>query len=143
MKHVPTKALAGLTFINPHFITYTDDTLTVDVLGGVDLQQIERMICTLRITYKNYPPYRSTLDLYNDHQTDKLIRSLCDKWQLSLSEVSKSVHTMINRLENYKLERLTYPKKKEVEFEMTIEEAKAAQKYLAHTKLIENLKNDF
>lgn len=143
MKHVPTKADTGLTFINPHFITYTDDTLTVDVLGGVDLQQIERMICTLRITYKNYPPYRSTLDLYNDHQTDKLIRSLCDKWQLSLSEVSKSVHTMINRLENYKLERLTYPKKKAAEFEMTPEEAKVAQKYLAHPKLIENLKNDF
>jgi len=143
MRNVSTKAGTGLTFINPHFITYTDGTLTVDVLGGVDLKQIERMICTLRITYKNYPPYRSTLDLYNDHQSDTLIRNLCEKWQLSLIEVSKSVHTMITQLEEYRLKRLKYPKNKSMEFEMTIEEANAAQKYLAHSNLIEQLKNDF
>ena len=31
---------------NPRFITYSDSLFTADVLGGVDLQQIERMICT-------------------------------------------------------------------------------------------------
>ena len=77
--------------------------------GGVDLQQIERMICTLRITYKSYPPLRTTLDLYSDQQTDKLIRTLCDKWQLPLLEVSKSVHDLVGQLETYKLKRLQYP----------------------------------
>lgn len=54
---------------NPHFITYQTEFLTIDVLGGVDLIQIERMICTLRISYQDYLPFRSTLDLYNDSQS--------------------------------------------------------------------------
>ena len=40
----------NLQIINPHFIIYADTIFTIDVLGGVDLQQIERMYCTLRIT---------------------------------------------------------------------------------------------
>lgn len=129
---------------NPHFITYENELFTVDVLGGVDLMQIERMICTLRISYQNYPPLRSTLDLYNDHQTDKLIRTICDKWELQLLEVSKTVHIFICELESYKLERLKYPKGKELStFELSDEEQKTAKKYLTDKKLIENLKTDF
>jgi len=65
--------MQNLTIHNPHFITYADEHFTIDVLGGVDVQQIERMICTLRITHKNYPPMRYTLDLYNDNQISKFI----------------------------------------------------------------------
>lgn len=129
---------------NPHFITYSADLFSVDVLGGVDLMQLERMICTLRITFKDYPPLRSTLDLYNDNQTDKLIRTLCEKWGLKLLDVSKTVHAFICELENYKLERLKYPKGKELEtFEMSDEERKTSKKYLTDKNLTENLKTDF
>jgi len=128
---------------NPRFITYSDEILTADILGGVDTQQIERMICTLRITYQSYPPLRSTLDLYNDHQTDKLIRTLCDKWELKLLEVSNSVHGMIAQLESYKLERLKYPQQKgEALFEQSEEEEQEAKKYLSHKKLVQNLQTD-
>lgn len=133
-----------LQIINPHFITYKNELLTVDVLGGVDLMQIERMVCTLRITFKNYPPIRSTFDLYNDNQTDKLIRSICEKWELKLLEVSKTVHEFITELESYKLERLKYPKGKELNtFELSDEEERTAKKYLSDKNLIENLKTDF
>jgi hypothetical protein len=128
---------------NPHFITTQTSIFTIDVLGGVDLQQMERMICTLRITYKYYPPMRSTLDLYNDTQTDKLIRTLCDKWELKLIEVSKTVHGFICELENYKLERLQYPQGKENAFELSQNDLNTANKYLTDKNLIENLKNDF
>lgn len=129
---------------NPHFLTAQTALFTVDVLGGVDLQQLERMICTLRITYKDYPPMRTTLDLYNDTQTEKLIRTLCEKWELKLLEVSKTVHEFITELENYKLERLKYPKGKELQtFELSDDERKASKKYLSDKNLIENLKTDF
>jgi hypothetical protein len=131
-----------LTIHNPHFITYADTFFTIDVLGGVDLQQIERMICTLRITHKNYPPLRSTLDLYIDSQTDKLIRTLCDKWGITLLDVSKSVHACICQLETYKLERLRYPQGSEKPFEMSEEEQQKTKKYLSHKNLIVNLQND-
>jgi len=133
----------NLQIINPHFIIYADTVFTIDVVGGVDLQQIERMICTLRITHKDYPQFRTTLDLYNDNQTDKLIRSLCDKWGVTLMEVSKSVHAFICQLESYKLDRLRYPQgEKSKTFEMSGEEEQEAKKYLASKNLIANLKND-
>lgn len=136
--------MKNLQIHNSRFITYSDGIFTIDILGGVDVQQIERMISTLRITYKDYPPLRSTLDLYNDNQSDKLIRTLCDKWQIQLLEVSKSVHSMITQLESYKLERLKYPKNhQENTFELSQEEEKQAKKYLTDKNLIKNLQNDF
>ena len=136
--------MKNLQVHNSRFITYSDGIFTIDILGGVDVQQIERMISTLRITYKDYPPLRSTLDLYNDNQSDKLIRTLCDKWQIQLLEVSKSVHSMITQLESYKLERLKYPKNhQENTFELSQEEEKTAKKYLTDKNLIQKLKNDF
>lgn len=131
--------MKNLQFHNPRFITYKDEVFTVDVLGGVDTQQIERMICTLRIAYQSYPPLRSTLDLYNDPQTDKLTRTLCDKWELPLLDVSKSVNSMIAHLESYKLERLKYPKQKTPDFEPSQEEVRAAQAFLKSNNLTEKL----
>jgi len=136
--------MKNLQVHNPHFITYQNELLTIDVLGGVDLQQIERMVCTLRITYKDYPPLRSTLDLYTDSQTDKLLRTLCEKWELKLLDVSKTVHGFITELESYKLERLKYPKGKETNtFELSEEEVRTARAYLNDKNLIANLKTDF
>lgn len=100
--------MKNLQITNSRFITYTDDLLTVDVLGGVDLSQVERMVCTLRITYNDYPPQRTTLDLYNDNQTDKLQRTLCDKWGLKLLEASRSLSTLTLQLEEYRLQQLRY-----------------------------------
>lgn len=135
--------MKDLQIHSSRFITYSDGTLTADVLGGVDTQQIERMVCTLRITYQGYPPIRSTLDLYNDHQTDKLIRSLCDKWSLPLTDSSTSVHAMIAQLESYKLKRLKYPQDHdEPQFEQSEEEEAQAKRYLNQKNLIGNLQND-
>jgi len=133
-----------LEIINPNFLTYTSDLFTIDILGGVDLLRLERMVCTLRVCFKDYPPLRSTLDLYNDDQTDKLIRTLCDKYELKLLEVSKTVHGFILDLESYKLERLKQPIGFNSEvFEMNEEEAKAARSYLKNKNLTKRLQRDF
>jgi hypothetical protein len=132
----------ALKIHNSRFITCQDDTFTIDILGGLDLLQLERMICTLRIAYKTYPPYRTTLDLYNDQQSDKLIRTLCDKWDLKLLDVSGSIHSMITKLESYKLDRLKFPQLKENSFEMSEAEQTAAKNYLSAKNLSKNLQND-
>ena len=129
---------------NQHFITYQSEQFTIDLLGGIDLMQIERMVCTLRITHANYPPIRSTLDLYTDNQIDKLIRTICEKWELKLLEVSKIIHEFITELENYRLSRLQLPQGKELNsFEMSDEEVRTARAYLKDKNLIQNLKTDF
>ena len=135
--------MQNLQIHNPHFITYSDAHFAIDVLGGVDVFQIERMICTLRVSHKDYPPFRTTLDLYNDSQSDKLIRTLCDKYGLTLVDVSKSIYAFICQLEAYKLEHLQYPQGiKEKAFEMSETEQAEARKYLTNKNIITNLQQD-
>jgi DNA replicative helicase MCM subunit Mcm2 (Cdc46/Mcm family) len=132
--------MKNLQIHNSNFITFKDQFLTADILGGVDLQQVERMVCTLRITHQNFPPFRTTLDLYNDHQTDKLIRTLCDKWELKMLEVSKTLHQLILQLENYRLEQLRYTgKKTQAQFELNEEDKKEALKLLKSKNLLPQL----
>lgn len=122
---------------NAHFITFKGDTLTIDVLGGVDLSQVERMVCTLRITHGSYPPQRTTLDLYNDNQTDKLTRTLCDKWELKLIEVSKSLYELTLQLEEYRLQELRFTgKQRTPPFEPSEEDKKKATQFLKHKNLL-------
>lgn len=125
---------------NAHFITFRGELLTIDVLGGVDLSQVERLVCTLRITNGNFPPFRTTLDLYNDNQTDKLTRTLCDKWELKLVEVSKSLYNLTLQLEEYRLEQLRYGGKlKAKEFEPNEEDRKKAIQFLKNKNLLPEL----
>jgi hypothetical protein len=132
--------MQNLSVTNSHFITYTDELLTIDILGGVDLQQVERMICTLRITYKNYPPYRTTLDLYNDTQTEKLQRTLCDKWELKLTEASKSIYSLVLQLEDYRLQELKFWGKNKIQtYELTDEQQKQATAFLKNKNVVNEL----
>lgn len=133
--------MENLTIHNEKFIIYKDDFLIIDVLGGIDLQQIERLVCTLRITYKDYPPYRTTLDLYNEYQSDKLIRTLCDKWELKLIDVSKTIHKLIIQLEKYRLENLNYTSENKQEFILNNEEQKQALKILKSKTLLKQVTN--
>jgi hypothetical protein len=135
--------MKNLHITNSNFITFKDELLTIDVLGGVDLEQVEKMICTLRILHKNYPHFRTTLDLYADSQTDKLIRTLCDKYELQLLEVSKSLNLLTSQLEEYRLQNLKYnsTNQKRV-FEINEEERATAIKKLKHKNLLSLLIKD-
>jgi DNA-binding HxlR family transcriptional regulator len=132
--------MRNLQIHNSNFITFKDQFLIADILGGVDLQQVERMVCTLRITHQNSPPFRTTLDLYNDHQTDKLIRTLCDKWELKMLDVSKTLHALILQLENYRLEQLRYTGKRTApQFQLSEEDKKEDLKLLKSKNLLPQL----
>lgn len=132
--------MEDLQVINAHFITYKSDILTVDVLGGVDLSGVERLVCTLRITNGNFPPFRTTLDLYNDTQTDKLTRTLCDRWELKLIEVSKNLYNLTLQLEEYRLEQLRFSGKTRAKaFEPSEDDKKRATAFLKNKNLLNEL----
>jgi len=132
--------MKNLNIHNHRFITYSDNTFTIDILGGVDLHQIERMICTLRVTYQNYPPFRTTLDLYSENQTEKLTRTLCDKWELKLLEVSTTLHQLTLQLETYRLQELKFTGKNQTpQIELSEEDKKQAIQFLKDKNLTKNL----
>src|SRR5690554_5255539 len=134
--------MKNLQIHNNNFITFKNPILTVDILGGVDLQMIERMVCTLRITHQNFPPFRTTFDLYNDNQSDKLIRTLCDKWELKLIDVSKTLHELTLQLEDYRLEQLKFKgKNQKPRFEPSEEQQQQALKTLKSKTLLKQLVN--
>jgi hypothetical protein len=129
--------MQNLFITNSHFITFKNELLTIDILGGIDLSQMERMVCTLRITHANFPPYRTTLDLYNDNQTEKLQRTLCDKWELKLIEVSKTLHKLILQMEDYRLQELKFlGKNRTPKFEISEEDKKKATLFLKNKNLL-------
>jgi hypothetical protein len=125
-----------LTTINPKLLTYKTELLTIDILGGVDLHNLERLVCTLRISYQNYPPFRTTLDLYNDNQTDKLQRTLCDKWQLKLLEVSSAISSLTDALESFRLNGQAKPVN---EFQMNQTDKENALNLLKNTSVLDEI----
>lgn len=132
--------MQNLQINNARFITFEDDFLTIDILGGVDLSQVERMVCTLRISYQNYPPFRTTLDLYSDSQTDKLQRTLCDKWELKLIEVSRTLHNLTMQLEDYRLQELRFiGKAPQQQFTINEDDKKQAIQFLKNKNLLPEL----
>jgi DNA-binding HxlR family transcriptional regulator len=132
-----------LVITNPHFITYKNEPFTIDILGGVDITQVERMICTLRIAYQNYPPQRTTLDLYSDAQTDKLVRTLCDKWELKLLDISAAISQLTQQLEDYRLQELRFIGKQKIQnFNITEDEKKKAIAFLKSKNLLSELVNN-
>ena len=132
--------MKNLHITNANFITFKDDILTVDVLGGVDLSQVERLVCTLRISYQNYPPFRTTLDLYSDNQTDKLQRTLCDKWELKLIEVSRTIHQVTMQLEDYRLQQLKFiGKAPQPQFIISEDDKRKAFAFLKNKNLLAEL----
>jgi DNA-binding HxlR family transcriptional regulator len=129
-----------LQITNSHFITYKNEHFIIDILGGVDLQQVERMVTTLRITYQNYPPFRTTLDLYNDAQTEKLLRTICDKWNVKLNDASKTLHSLTLQLEEYRLQELKFiGKEKTQQTELTAEQSAEAKIFLQNKNLTTEL----
>jgi DNA-binding HxlR family transcriptional regulator len=135
--------MQNLFITNSHFITYKNEPFTIDILGGVDTTQVERMICTLRIAYQNYPPQRTTLDLYSDAQTDKLVRTLCDKWELKLLDVSAAISQLTQQLEDYRLQELRFTGKQKIQnFNITEDEKKKAIAFLKSKNLLSELVNN-
>ena len=129
--------MQNLSITNSHFITYKDELLIIDILGGVDLSQVERLACTLRITNANFPPLRTTLDLYSDNQTDKLIRTICDKWELKLIDVSKTLHKLTLQIEEYRLQELKFMgKNRTPKFELSDDDKKTAIAFLKNKNLL-------
>ncbi|MEM6526527.1 MAG: hypothetical protein AAGF85_07520 [Bacteroidota bacterium] len=58
---------------NPDHIRYQYDHLEITILGGIRLEGLDRMRVTLKIQVEHLA-LRHNLDLYNDTQTEKLIR---------------------------------------------------------------------
>ncbi|MFY0602297.1 MAG: hypothetical protein JXR03_21680, partial [Cyclobacteriaceae bacterium] len=84
------------------------------------------------------PPVRHNLDLYNDTQTEKLIRRVAEKLEIGTSVIAASLAELTGQLEDYRLQKIKEDQPKPYESpKLTNEERKVAETFLKSTNLLE------
>jgi predicted transcriptional regulator len=129
-----------LNATNPESLIYEHELLKLTVLGGIKLEGLDRMRATLKIELKksSVPPVRHNLDLYNDNQTEKLIRRTAEKLEIGTSVIAASLAELTSQLEDYRMRQLkeTQPKPYESP-KLTADERKEAETFLKAPGLLE------
>ena len=129
-----------LNVSNPESLFYENELLKLTVLGGIKLEGLDRMRVTLKIELKNssIPPVRHNLDLYNDNQTEKLVRRTAEKLEIGTSVITASLAELTGQLEEYRLKQIKENEPKPYESpKLSTEERKAAETFLKSKKLLE------
>lgn len=135
-----------LIIIDPQQLQYENELLKIIVLGGIRLEGLDRLRVTLKVEINQSPrpPFRHTVDLYNDTQLEKFIRKGAEKLELGTTIIAASLSGLTEKLEQYRLEQIKQttennkPKKKP----LTQAQREAAEKYLQQVNLLEQTKND-
>ncbi|MBL6447638.1 hypothetical protein JMN32_15070 [Fulvivirga sp. 29W222] len=138
----PEELGSGVTFtiINKEQLHYRDGSLEITVLGGIRLEGLDRMRCTLKLasaTQPHRPALRHTLDLYNDDQLQKLTRKAATHLELGTSKITTSLYQLLDHLENYRLEANARQEEKPRTPEPSPEARQQALNFLQHPDLME------
>lgn len=120
---------------NPDQLIYVNSILTIEVLGGVRLEGLDRMRVTLKVSLgeSEIPPIRHNLDLYNDTQLEKFIRKIAERLEIGTGVTAGTLAELTQALENYRLEKIREQHHLAVSSKPLTEKEKAAA--------IENLKH--
>lgn len=138
---------AQLNTNNPEYITYQKENLKFTLLGGISLQQIDRLRVTLKLNIEpQLSPLQSirhNIDLYNDDQVEKFCRKAAEKLETGTSQILQAISELIEALEQYRLSRMESQKeikpKKRI---LTAERRKKALDYLKAPKLLKRTNQD-
>jgi hypothetical protein len=133
---------ASLNTTNAEHITYQHPPMEIAILGGIRLEGLDRMRVTLKVQVEHLA-LRHNLDLYNDTQTEKLIRKIAERLEIGTSVAAAALTDLTDELEKYRLEeieRIASAGNKS-KF-LSPEEIKAAQQYLKAPNLMERTRED-
>ena len=131
-----------LNTTNPDHITYECKPLAITVLGGIRLEGLDRMRVTLKIQVEHLA-LRHNLDLYNDTQTEKLIRKIAERLEVGTSVAGAALINLTDELEKYRLEEIEKQNQEQDKRKfLTPEEIKEAKAYLSAPNLMERTKED-
>ena len=101
---------------NKDALTFTTEELAITVLGGINANHLDRMRVTLKIEVSNrkYPEFmqnqelagiafRGNADLYNDMQTEKLVRRTAERLEIGTTHLYSSLAQLTEQLESHRL----------------------------------------
>ncbi len=132
---------------NPDFITYTTDELQIIILGGINLQQIDRLRITVKIsrTDTNDPLHsiRHTIDLYHSDYLEKFIGKASEQLETGTNVLRRAIAELTEQIESYRLSKIESQKEQKPQSrQLTEHRQNKALNYLKAPKLMERTNND-
>ncbi|MCG8411834.1 MAG: toprim domain-containing protein, partial [Bacteroidales bacterium] len=99
-----------INFNNHQFITFASNNLQIIILGGINLQQLDRLRVTLKIhrtdTTNPLHSIRHSIDLYHSDYLEKLINKTSEQLEISTTILRKAIATLIEKVEEYRLSKI-------------------------------------
>ena len=100
------KPSLDLQIVNSNYYIYNSEALKIEVLGGISIDQIDRLQCTLRVTRKpqrnSLDKVRQNLNLYHAGQVKGLVTRLHEQLELPLQGLRLLVADLTEQLEAYR-----------------------------------------
>ncbi|WP_425391697.1 hypothetical protein [Ekhidna sp.] len=127
---------------NSDHIIYKHTPMEIAVLGGIRLEGLDRMRVTLKVQVEHLS-LRHNLDLYNDNQTEKLIRKIAERLEIGTSVAAAALTDLTDELEKYRLEEIERTVSAENQKKLlSTDEIKEAQSYLKAPNLMARTMED-
>ena len=127
---------------NPEQIHYHTDELLITLLGGISLQNLDRLRVTIYMRRNPHlnPSYsiRQTVDLYQDDLVEKFIRRAAEKLELPTTMISEALAGLTESAEGWRLSKLEAQKtEKPRRMELTPLQVKQAEDRLRNPALMQ------
>ncbi len=144
---IPLEIEGRLNTSNPEFITYTTPELQIILLGGINLQQLDRLRATIKITRTDSTnplhSIRHTIDLYHSDYLEKFINKASEQLETGTTVLRTALAELTDQIEKYRLAKIESRKEKRPqERQLTETQKRKAIRYLSSPKLMERTNND-
>ena len=144
----PSADPAGiLNTTNPDYITFITQELKIVILGGINLQQLDRLRMTLKIsrTDSSNPLHsiRHTIDLYHSDYLEKFIGKACEQLEIGTNTIRRVIAELTDQVESYRLSRIESMRERKPQTrELSEYRQKRAINYLRSKKLMQRTGED-
>lgn len=143
----PVRTTGKLNTRNPEFITYTTEDLQIIILGGINLQQLDRLRITVKISRTDtgdpLHSIRHTLDLYHSDYLEKFINKACEQLETGTNVLKRAIAELTEQIEQYRLSKIESLKElKPKQRQLTEQRQRKAINYLRAPKLMERTNTD-
>jgi DNA primase len=143
----PVRSTGRLDTRNPAFITYTTDELQITILGGVNLQQLDRLRITIKInrtdTGDPLHSIRHTLDLYHSDYLEKFINKASDQLETGTNVLRCALAELTEQVETYRLSKIESLKEQRPgQRVLTEQRQRRAKGYLGAPRLMQHTGED-
>jgi len=136
-----------LNTTNPDYITFTTQELLMILLGGINLQQLDRLRTTLKVSRKDtgdpLHSIRHTLDLYHSDYLEKFINKASEQLEIGTNIIRRAIAELTEQIETYRLNKIESQKQqKPKQRQLSEQRYKKAKNYLSAPKLMQRTNKD-